>query len=40
MNVMGLSSLVGVLLVCTALMRDNNTKHPNGCLQFAKMDGI
>ena len=33
------SSLVGVLLGCTALMRANSPKHPSGCLQFAKMEG-
>ena len=36
-----MSSLVGVLLGCTALMRANSPKHPSaaGCLQFAKMEG-
>ena len=37
-NCTGLSSLVGVLLGCTALMRANSPKHPLGCLQFAKID--
>ena len=30
---MGLSSLVGFLLGCTALVRANSMKHPSGCLQ-------
>ena len=39
-NGMGLSSLVGVLLGFTALMRANSPKHPSECLQFAKIDVI
>ena len=34
-----MSSLVGALLGCTALMRAYSPKHPSGCLQFAKMEG-
>ena len=34
---MGLSSLVGHLLGCTALMRANSLKHPCGSLQLAKI---
>ena len=33
-----MSSQVGVLLGCTALMRANSPKHPSGCLQFAEVD--
>ena len=39
MFVNSMSSLVGVLLGCNALMRANSLKHPSGCLQFAKMEG-
>ena len=36
-NGMGLSSLVEVLLGCTALMRANSLKHPSGCLQLPRL---
>ena len=39
MFVNSMSSLEGVLLGCTALMRANSPKHPSGCLQFAKIEG-
>ena len=39
-NGMGLNSLVGVLLSCTALMTANGLKHPSECLQFDKMTGL
>ena len=40
MFVNGISSQVGALLGCSALMRANSPKHPSGCLQFAKMEGV
>ena len=39
MFVKSMSSLVGVLLGCTALIRANSPKDPSGCLQFGKMEG-
>ena len=38
MFVNGMSSQVGALLGCSALMRANSPKHPSGCLRFAKME--
>ena len=37
-NDMVLSSLVGIILGCTALMRANSLKHPSECLQFANIN--